>query len=311
VGRWIRRHAPWLLLAATLGATATVCVPRTGAPPARTTAAAPGPTLPPLRVDFVAVGQGDAAVVTSPTGKTVLIDGGPTAAGPTLTALLQARRVAGIDLVLLTHRHEDHLGGIAAVVRAFPVRLFMDAPFAHPSDAYERLLATLQDRHVIVMTAQRGRTIDLGAGAMITLLSPPDPPITRSRSDVNANSVVVRLDYGATGMLFAADAEPQTERWLLASDARLPAQVLKVAHHGGRYSSTPRFLSAVAPQAAVISVGVVNEYGHPTPEAIARLEHQHARVYRTDQDGTVTVQTDGARIEVTTANGKREILPAR
>ena len=106
-------------------------------------------------------------------------------------------------------------------------------------------------------------------------------------------------------------AGPQTERWLLTSDARLPAQVLKVAHHGGRYSSTPRFLSAVAPKAAVISVGAVNEYGHPTPETIARLEQQRARVYRTDRDGTVTVETDGTRIQVTTAAGKREILVAR
>jgi beta-lactamase superfamily II metal-dependent hydrolase len=311
VGRFLRRFAPWLLLAATLGATATVCVPPTGAPPARATATAPAPALPRLRVDFVSVGQGDAALVTGPTGKIVLIDGGPTEAGPTLTALLRARQTKGIDLVLLTHRHEDHLGGIAAVVRAFPVRLFMDAPFPHKSLVYERLLETLQDHHVMVLNAQRGRTIDVGAGAMLTLLSPPDPPITRSRSDVNANSVVVRLDYGTTGILFAADAEPQTERWLLASDARLSAQVLKVAHHGGRYSSTPRFLSAVAPTAAVISVGAVNEYGHPTPETLTRLGQQRAHVYRTDRDGTVTVESDGTRIEVTTAGGKREILVAR
>jgi beta-lactamase superfamily II metal-dependent hydrolase len=273
--------------------------------------AAPSPPPAPLRIDFVAVGQGDAALVTSPTGKTVLIDGGPRAAGPMLTALLRARHATAIDLVVLTHRHEDHLGGIAEVVRAFPVRLFMDAPFPHRSLVYEQLLETLQERHVMVRNAERGRTIDLGGGATITLLTPPDPAINHSRSDVNANSVVVRLDYGATGVLFAADAEPQTERWLLASDAQLPAQILKVAHHGGRYSSTARFLTAVAPLAAVISVGVVNEYGHPTPEAIARLQRAHARVYRTDRDGTVTVETDGARIEVTTANGKREILRAR
>ena len=123
--------------------------------------------------------------------------------------------------------------------------------------------------------------------------------------------MVARLDYRGFGILFAADAEPQTERWLLASDARLPAQILKVAHHGGRYSSTARFLSAVAPKAAVISVGDVNGYGHPTPEALGPPGTAHAHVYRTDQDGTVTVETDGARIEVTTANGKREILSAR
>jgi beta-lactamase superfamily II metal-dependent hydrolase len=162
-----------------------------------------------------------------------------------------------------------------------------------------------------VRTATRGRTIDIGGGATITLLTPPDQPITHSRSDVNANSVVVRLDYRQAGVLFAADAEPQTERWLLASNARLPAQVLKVAHHGGRYSSTPRFLRAVAPMAAVISVGEVNGYGHPTPETLGRLERLPTRVYRTDQDGTVTIDTDGARIAVTTANGKREILRPR
>ena len=108
-------------------------------------ASAPARASAPLRIDFVSVGQGDAALVTGPTGKTVLIDGGPREAGATLTALLRARRTKGIDLVLLTHRHEDHLGGIAAVVQAFPVRLFMDAPFAHPSQAYEQLLGTLQE----------------------------------------------------------------------------------------------------------------------------------------------------------------------
>ena len=274
--------------------------------------AAPAPAPPsPLRIDFIAVGQGDSALVTSPTGKMVLIDGGPREAGPTLAAALRARHVTTIDLVLLTHRHEDHLGGLIPVVRTFTVGTFMDAPFRHNSAVYKDLLGALDARHVTVRQAERNRTVDIGGGATITLLSPPDPPINHSRSDVNANSVVVRLDYGRAGVLFAADAEPQTERWLLASGARLPAQVLKVAHHGGRYSSTARFLNAVAPQAAVISVGVVNEYGHPTPEAIARLERARARVYRTDQDGTVTVETDGARIQVTTANGKREILQAR
>jgi len=259
----------------------------------------------------VAVGQGDAALVTSPTGQTVLIDGGPREAGPALAAALRSRHVTAIDLVLLTHRHEDHLGGLLPVIRGFTVRMFMDAPFRHDSAVYQELLDALDARHVAVRQAERNRTIDIGGGATITLLTPPDPPINHSRSDVNANSVVVRLDYGHAGVLFAADAEPQTERWLLASGARLPAQVLKVAHHGGRYSSTARFLNAVAPQAAVISVGVVNEYGHPTPEAIGRLERAHAQVYRTDRDGTVTVETDGTRIQVTTANGKREILGGR
>jgi len=300
-----RRFLAGLLLAA------VTCATPSGAPPApRAVTAGRLPALP-LRIDFIDVGQGDAALVRGPTGKVVLIDGGPREAGPTLTALLRARRTSGIDFVLLTHRHEDHLGGIAEVVRAVPVRMFMDAPFPHPSQAYEHLLEALAEKHVIVRTATTGRTIDVGGGAILTMIGPPEPPIRRSRSDVNANSVVARLDYGAVGVLFAADAEPQTEKWLLASGARLPAQILKVAHHGGRYSSTAPLLSAVAPTVAVISVGQPNEYGHPTPEAIARLQEAHAHVYRTDQDGTVTIETDGARIQVTTARGKREILAAR
>jgi beta-lactamase superfamily II metal-dependent hydrolase len=298
VGLTRRRWLSWLLLAAVLA----------GAPHAT---AAPALAPAPLRVDFISVGQGDAALVTSPTGKVVLIDGGPREAGPALTAALRAHHVDAIDLVVLTHPHEDHLGGLITIVRTFPVRMFMDAGFRHQSGVYNELLETLDARKVSVRKAERNRTIDLGGGATITLLSPPDPPIAHSRSDVNANSVVVRLDYREVGVLFAADAEPQTERWLLASGARLPAQVLKVAHHGGRYSSTAKFLRAVSPQAAVISVGEVNEYGHPTPEAIGRLERAHARVFRTDQDGTVTLETDGARIQVTTAHGKKEILRAR
>ena len=301
MGRLLRRSLPSLFLAAALACGTS----------ARAAPLPPPPAPAQLRVDFIAVGQGDAALVTSPTGKRVLIDGGPREAGPALSAALRARGVAVIDLMLLTHRHEDHLGGLAAVVRAFPVRLFMDAPFQHDSEVYLRLLETLRERKVTVRNAERGRTIDIGGGATITLLTPPDQPITHSRSDVNANSVVVRLDYRSVGVLFAADAEPQTERWLLASSARLPAQVLKVAHHGGRYSSTPRFLRAVAPMAAVISVGEINGYGHPTPETLGRLERLPTRVYRTDQDGTVTIETDGTRIAVTTANGKREILRPR
>ena len=106
------------------------------------------------------------------------------------------------------------------VVRAFPVRMFMAGPSQHDSQVYQRLLETLEEHKISVRKAERNRTIDIGGGATITLLTPPDPAITHSRSDVNANGVVVRLDYRAVGILFAADAEPQTERWLLTSGAR-------------------------------------------------------------------------------------------
>lgn len=271
-------------------------------------AAPASPSPPLLRIDFMDVGQGDAALITSPTGKTVLIDGGPRESATAVTALLRERGVGSIDLVVLTHRHADHLGGIAAVVRTFGARMYMDAAFPHPSPAYAALLDALAAAKVPVRNAERGRKIDLGGGATMTLLGPPEPPITRSRSNVNANSVVLRVDYRQVGVLFAADAEANTERWLLGSGAELRASVLKVAHHGSRYSSTRAFLRAVGPKIAVISVGAGNDYGHPAEETLAALARLPARVYRTDLYGTVTVTTDGTRVEVRPARGNQEIL---
>ena len=143
-----------------------------------------------------------------------------------------------------------------------------------------------------------GRTVQLGGGARLVLLTPPRPAIAGSRSDVNANSVVARLDYGRVRVLFAADAEAATERWLLARSADLRADVLKVAHHGSRHASSPAFLRAVAPTLAVIGVGSANRYRHPAPETLGRLERAGIRVFRTDLDGTVTVESDGETLEV-------------
>ncbi len=251
---------------------------------------------PPLRIELISVGQGDAAFITSPTGKTILIDGGPRQAGPALVSLARAHGGRPLDLVLLTHRHADHLGGLADVIRAVGARMYMDAPFPHPSKAYTALIHALDARGVPVRAAERGRRIDIGGGAWLTLLSPPVPALTGTRSDVNANSVVVRLDYGKTSALFAADAEAATERWLLASGARVAATVLKVAHHGSQYSSGAAFLRAVSPTVAIVSVGETNDYGHPAPETLARLAKAGTRLYRTDRDGTITVEMDGARV---------------
>jgi len=160
---------------------------------------------------------------------------------------------------------------------------------------------------VPVRQAERGRTIDLGEGARMTLLGPPEPPITNARSNVNANSVVSRIDFGKLGILFAADAEAQTERKLLDGQANLRAAVLKVAHHGSRYSSTPKFLQAVQPLIAVVSVGAGNEYHHPDAQTLGRLARMGTRVFRTDLDGPITIESDGNQIEVL-VHGRKEVF---
>lgn len=261
-----------------------------------------------LRVDFIDVGQGDAALVTSPTGKTVLVDGGPRKSSRALTRFLAAHTHGPIDLILLTHRHEDHLGGLSAVVRETGARLFLDAPVPHPGPAYDELVRTLAAHGVAARQATLGRTIDLGGGVVMTLVGPSDPPIVGSRSDVNANSVVARLTFGKVSMLFAGDAERPTEAWLLASGAEVHAVVLKVAHHGSRYASSANFLKTVGARIAIVSVGARNDYGHPAPATLARLARAGASIYRTDMDGDVWIETDGSTIHVQSTGGREERL---
>lgn len=258
-----------------------------------------------LSITFAAIGQGDAALVISPTGKTVLIDGGPPEGTEHLLSVLQRRKITAIDLIILTHPHLDHLGGLSQVIRSMPVRMFLDSGFPSTSPPYMTLLRTLSERGVAVKNASLGRNIDLGDGATLTLLGPPSPFLASTRSDVNANSVVARLSWKGRTALFTGDAEPEAEKAMIERNASQPAllqaELLKVAHHGGRYSSTESFLRAVSPRVAVISCGVDNDYGHPTADAMNRIQAVGAKLYRTDLQGDVTVSSrDGQPWQVTT-----------
>lgn len=268
-----------------------------------------------LKLVFFSIGQGDAALIVSPTGKRVLIDGGPPEGTPALLAGLARYVPDQIDLIVLSHPHLDHLGGLKRVVDnpAVPVKMFLDGAFPSTSPPYQSLLTLLRTKGIPVKQALLGRKIDLGDAAMLTILGPPAPWLVKTRSDVNANSVVVRLDWRGRSALFTGDAEPETEAWLL-TQTRLPGQakllqgeVLKVAHHGGRFSSTTPFLQAVQPKLAVISVATVNDYKHPTPEAMDRITAVGARILRTDQAGPpgeiVIVSRDGKPWEVTGSRG--------
>ena len=164
------------------------------------------------------------------------------------------------------------------------------------------MMRLLDQRRIPVRTAQRGRTIDLGGGARLVLLTPPEPPITGSRSDVNANSVVTRLEWGSSRVLLTGDAEAVTEDWLMETGADVRADVLKLAHHGSRHSSKARFLRAVSARVAIASSGPASQPGGGRihPETIRRVDDTGARLYRTDIDGTITVWIDPAGIRVET-----------
>jgi beta-lactamase superfamily II metal-dependent hydrolase len=280
-------------------------------------AALPGraATLPPLTVYFFDVGQGDAALIVSPSGKTVLIDGGPPEADDRLVPRVRQLVKGPLDLVILSHPHLDHLGGLGKVIQAVGVRRYMDPGFDHGSEAYRKLLDVVGKKAGQVMTPTPNPsspetllTIGLGEGATLTILwprSPQDAFLSNTRSDVNANSIVAKLTYGNTAFLFLGDAEPETESFLLRKPIDFTSTVLKVGHHGGRYSSTAPFLAAVKPQAAVISCGAGNDYGHPTDEALERLGNVGARIFRTDRQGEVRAVSNGNTVTLTAEKGQR------
>ncbi|HEV2908789.1 MAG TPA: hypothetical protein VGX02_05890, partial [Candidatus Eremiobacteraceae bacterium] len=168
--------------------------------------------------------------------------------------------------------------------------------------AYQRALDVVRERHIAWRRAVRGESFDLGPQTHVNILAPELPLITGTTSDINNNSVVLRVDFGMTAMLLTGDAQSEAEARLLGhGGADLRADILKVGHHGSAYSSTPEFLAAVHPKIAIISCGRHNVFGHPSPLTLDALRTAGATTYRTDTDGGISIDTDGAIIQASTS----------
>ncbi len=233
----------------------------------------------------------------TPSQRWYLIDGGPCWPGGdagerTLLPFLRRQGCRRLDGVILTHAHDDHAGGLASVTEGLPVSAVWDSGQPGDSPAYQRWLERVLQRRIPMITVQEGMRAELEAEITLEVLGPPESAHRRSRSDANNNSIVLMLRYRDFRMLFAGDLEEEAETRLLEHPGRLRATVLKVAHHGSRYGSGRAFLKAVRPEASLISVGAQNTFRHPAPETLARLR-PFGRVYRTDQDGAVTLRSDG------------------
>lgn len=271
----------------------------------------PGRPADELRLTALDVGQGDAILLELPGGKAMLIDGGPAAAPEqgregydagesVILPALRQRGIRRLDWVVLTHPHQDHAGGLPAVLRALPVGLLIEDGMDGSAPALRELEAVAAERGVPAVVVQSGQLLDLGAGATAQILAPPNPLFHDTRSDENANSVVLLVSYRGARLLLTGDMEAVGEEWLLAQGVDVRADFLKVAHHGSGYSSTSEFLAAVQPRYAVISAGRGNSYGHPDSKTVERLESVGAAIYRTDQQGTITFRTRGEGWTVST-----------
>lgn len=247
-----------------------------------------------VTVHYIDVGQGDSILIDTP-DKDVLIDGGPVDAGPTVLSYLGSRGVTHIDLMVATHVHEDHIGGLVAVLSSVTV---VDEVLVNNQTSSSNTYTNFMNlaRYHKVTVADRGQTFTLTATANLTVFSPIQPLQFTDPDHANDNSVVVKLQVGSTSFLFTGDAEKQTEQSMLNAGLSLKSNVLKVGHHGSQTSTTQPFLSNVAPSYAIISAGQNNQYGHPDPETIQRLLAQGTTMYGTFQSGTIVASTDGASI---------------
>ncbi|MBI2304155.1 MAG: DNA internalization-related competence protein ComEC/Rec2 [Chloroflexi bacterium] len=247
----------------------------------------------PVRVTFLDVGQGDAILIQTQNYH-ILVDGGPNPS--TLMRELSqyvplARR--RFDLVVLTHPEADHITGLIEVVRRYSVAKVLDNGQVSSNPEYVQWSQLLKDKKIPRYSAQAGEIITLEKGVVLSILHPHQVLLQGTSSDSNNNSLVAKLAAGQVSFLLTADIQEEGERLLLNDDIR--STVLKVAHHGSQTSTSAAFLRQVSPQVAVISVGEDNPFGHPHPDILARLKGME-RLFRTDEDGTIRLTTDGSRL---------------
>jgi competence protein ComEC len=254
------------------------------------------------------IGQGDAILIRTADGATMLIDGGP---DPELTLreLGQALPwdVHHLDVLMLSHPHQDHVAGLLEIVKRYRIGLMLHAGIPFENPAYPRFLAEAAARRIPVTLARAGQRLALGTETSIEILYPTraDAAAPLPEGDINNGSVVAILRYRSFSALLTGDAEAPIEATLLTRNLIQDVDVLKVGHHGSASSTSGPLLDAAAPEVAIISVGVDNEYGHPAPETLAALAAQPGlTTFRTDTDGRVEVTSDGDSYAVEAESGR-------
>ena len=250
-----------------------------------------------LTVHYLDVGQADCALLECG-GEYMLIDGGNIGDGQKVISYLQNMGVEELKAVVCTHAHEDHVGGLPAVLAVYPVKQVFAPTKTYASKVFDDFLYYTDQQRLEVTIPAPGDTMTLGQ-AQITVLGP-----VKSYAETNDTSIVMKVVFGQTSFLFTGDMEVLAENDLLDSGADVKADVLKVGHHGSDTSTGYRFLYEVDPTYAVIPVGEDNKYGHPNDITLSRLSDAECTIFRTDHLGTVVAVSDGKEITFTWENQK-------
>jgi len=245
-----------------------------------------------LKVYFIDVGQGDSIFIKSPDGKTMLIDAGVPEMGKKVVDYIKSLGVKKIDILVGTHPHEDHIGGMDYVINNFDIGKFYMPKVTTNTKTFEYVLNAAKNKGLKIDVAKAGVSLDLGPEVSAKMIAPNGTKY----DDLNEYSAVIKLNYGDTSFLFTGDAEAESEKEMINQGYDLKSDVLKIGHHGSYTSTTAAFLDAVDPEYAVISCGKGNDYGHPHSVTLKKLKARNIPVYRTDECGTIVATSDGHSI---------------
>lgn len=250
-----------------------------------------------LKVHFIDVGQGDAVFIQLPDGRNMLVDAGARNSESTITDYLRGRGVKKIDFIVGTHPHEDHIGSLDDVIKNFEIGEVIMPEATTNTRVFYNLLQTIKDRGLVIKKARTGERIFEEGGLSAELLAPHK----KEYESLNNFSAVILLKFQGIAFLLTGDAEEESEKEILSAGYNVKAQVLKISHHGSISSTTSKFLQAVSPAYAVISVGAGNDYNHPHPVILDRLAKSGVITLRTDQRGTIVFETDGKVVNYSTS----------
>lgn len=243
-----------------------------------------------LRIHYVDVGQGDSIIVEQ-NGHYMLIDAGTNACENDLISYIDSLNITKFDYIIATHAHEDHIGSMDAVINKYDVEKVLFSKHTTTTKTFENFVIAVKNRGLQLYAPNVNDEFIFQNSRFIVLA-----PNSQKYDDINNYSIVIKLVYGKTSYLFTGDSEELSESEMLNNNLDLSADVLKIAHHGSKSSTSQQFLNRVSPKYAIISVGKDNNYGHPTQNIINRLISNNIDIYRTDELGTIILTSDGKNI---------------